>query len=246
MKVDLSTLLLVVLVVIPGLFAQRARDLIVPRALTPKGATEELAELVALGVATHGVLALLLACVLLVAGMLTGLRPSLYFSKLDAWNVTSWMQVHPAETVLVTTACIFSSFFVGHCLGLAYGALSSKGRLTARLLGQAQWLERFGFYGFLGERPIIYELLNVDRNAQGDVKTMFIEAEMKDGLGFYSGQLSQFAIVRDEEPHRPIYMVEPWYKSSRDEMYSPVQADGILLDLADVACLLIKQIDQIG
>jgi len=29
---------------------------------------------------------------------------------------------------------------------------------------------------------------------------------MKGGLGFYSGQLSQFAIVKDEDPHKPIFL----------------------------------------
>ena len=77
----------------------------------------------------------------------------------------------------------------------------------------------------------------------GDAKTMFVEAAMKDGLGFYSGQLSQFAIVRDEEPHRPVYLIDVWFKKDRDDLYVAVEADGVLLDLADVSTLLIKQMD---
>ena len=128
-------------------------------------------------------------------------------------------------------------------MGLVYGGISLNGGLTAKLLQRATWLGRFGIRGFLGERPIIYELLDAQVNDEGESKTVFVETEMKDGLGFYSGQLSQFAIVRDEEPHRPIYLVEPWYKNGRNDDYILLQADGILIDLADVACLLIKQMD---
>jgi hypothetical protein len=53
MKIDLSTIFVVMMVVIPELFAQRSRDLLIPRSLKPKGASEELAELAALGMATH-------------------------------------------------------------------------------------------------------------------------------------------------------------------------------------------------
>ena len=59
MKIDLSSLFLVVLVVIPGLLAQRSRSLMVPNILTPKGASEELADFVLLGPITHIVLILL-------------------------------------------------------------------------------------------------------------------------------------------------------------------------------------------
>ena len=243
MKVDLSTLLLVVIAIIPGLFAQRSRNLLVPRSFSTKGASEELAELVALGLATHGVIAFLIALLLSALGILHFGKPAYYFQEVDGWQIGQWVSAHRSEVSLICAAYVFVSFLVSHCLGLVYGGVGLDGGLTAKVLKRAQWLSRFGIRGFLGERPIIYELLDAQVDGTGESKTVFVEAEMKDGLGFYSGQLSQFAIVRDEEPHRPIYLVEPWYKGSRTDDYTQVQADGILIDLADVACLLIKQTD---
>jgi hypothetical protein len=54
---NLSAILLVIVAVIPGLFAQRTRNQLVPRSFATQGVTAELAELVALGVATRGILA---------------------------------------------------------------------------------------------------------------------------------------------------------------------------------------------
>jgi len=66
---------------------------------------------------------------------------------------------------------------------------------------------------------------------------------MKDGLGFYSGQLSQFAIVRDEEPHKPIFLIDVWFKQNRIDDYKSVETDGVMIDLAEAATLLVKQVD---
>lgn len=244
MKIDLSTLLLVVIVVIPGLVAQRARDLLMPRSLVDKGASEELAELVAFGVFTHGVLAFFFAIVLLLIGTFSKAGPLHYFASLDQWHVTAWANSNRSLATIGSFTYIFLSFFASHCLGLLFGVLNSEGGLTARIVVHSPWLQRFGITGLLGERPIIYELLNAEADADGNPKTIFLEAEMKNGLVFYSGQLSQFAIVRDEEAHRPLYMIDPWYKGTRTDSYVAISADGILIDLADVACLLIKQVQQ--
>jgi len=64
---------------------------------------------------------------------------------------------------------------------------------------------------------------------------------MKGGLGFYSGQLNQFAILRDEEPHKPIYLVKAWFKLLRTDTYEPVEAEGILLDLAETVQVRVSQ-----
>ena len=99
--------------------------------------------------------------------------------------------------------------------------------------------------GLLGERPIIYEVLNpaLDR---GTTQSVFVEVEMKDALGFYSGQLSQFAIVKDDEPHKPIFLIDVWFKQQRSDDYESVETDGIMIDLADVATLLVKHVDVSG
>jgi len=65
---------------------------------------------------------------------------------------------------------------------------------------------------------------------------------MKDSAGFYSGQLSQFAIVKDEEPHKPIYLINALFTKNLSDAYQEVAADGVVLDLADVVQLQVKQV----
>jgi hypothetical protein len=67
---NLSAILVVIVAVIPGLFAQRTRNQLVPRSFATQGVTAELAELVALGVATRGILAFFGATIFLLVGWL--------------------------------------------------------------------------------------------------------------------------------------------------------------------------------
>ena len=243
MKFDLSTILLIVVAVIPGLFAQRTRNQIVPRSFAPKGASAELAELVALGVATHGVLAFLLATILLFVGWFRKADPDYFFSKFDSLIASQWFSQHIVETSLIAFSYIFVSFFVSHWLGFIYGLLRLNSPVTTKLFANATWLRKwFGVTGLLGERPIIYEVLNPALD-HGTAKAVFVEVEMKDSLGFYSGQLSQFAILRDEEPHKPIFLIDVWFKKDRGDAYESVKTDGIMIDLAEAANLLVKQVD---
>jgi hypothetical protein len=243
LKIDLSTIFLVIIAVIPGLFAQRSRNLIAPRSLETQGASAELAELVALGIATHGILAYIVAVLLLLFGCLLRCNPGYFFGKIDSSETSLWCMQHTAETALLITTYIFVAFLISHLLGFAYGAWRLKSPVTTRLFGHAEWPKRFGIRGLLGERPIIYEVLNPE--IDNDVaKLVFVELEMKNGLGFYSGQLSQFAIVKDEDPHKPIFIINVWFKKERDDEYKLIDSDGLMLDLADVATLFVKQVSD--
>jgi hypothetical protein len=246
LKLDFSTILLVIVAVIPGLFAQRTRNHLVPRSFAPQGASSELAELVALGVATHGILGFLSAITLVLLGWLRHGNPDYFFSKLDSPTASQWCSQHLVESFLITSIYFFLSFFFSHWLGFIYGLMRLKSPFTTILFAKATWLQRwFGVSGLLGERPIIYEVLNpvLDR---GKAKSVFVEIERKNGLGFYSGQLSQFSIVRDEEPHKPIFLIDVWFKRERSDNYTSVPTDGIMIDLADAATLLVKQVDESG
>jgi hypothetical protein len=111
LKFDVSTILLVIVAVIPGLFAQRTRNQLVPRSFATQGASAELAELVALGVATHGILAFLLATVSLLIGWIHKGHPDYYFSKLDSLIVSQWLSLHVVEACLIASVYLFVSFF---------------------------------------------------------------------------------------------------------------------------------------
>jgi hypothetical protein len=243
LKFDFSTILIIIVAVIPGLFAQRTRNQLVPRSFAPQGASAELAEFVALGVATHGILAFLSATILILFGWLHKGDPDYFFSKLDSLIAGQWCSQHIVEAFLIASCYVFISFFFSHWLGFIYGLLRLKSPFTTMLFAKATWLrEWFGVAGLLGERPIIYEVLNPVLD-HGATKSVFVEVEMKDGLGFYSGQLSQFAIVRDEEPHKPIFLIDVWFKKERNDDYESIETDGIMIDLAEAATLLVKQVN---
>ncbi len=244
MKFDVSTILLVIIAVIPGLVAQRARNKLVPRSFAPQGASAELAELVALGVATHGILAFLAATILVFVGWLQKGSPDYFFSKLDSLVTSQWSSQHIVEASLIASGYVFGSFFFSYCLGFIYGVFRLNSPFTKGLFANATWLRRwFGVTGLLGERPIIYEVLNPEPD-RDTTRSVFVEIEMKDGLGFYSGQLSQFAIVKDDEPHKPIFLIDVWFKKERSDDYERVETDGIMIDLADAATLLVKKVSR--
>lgn len=242
MKFDFSTIFLIIVAVIPGIFAQRARNQLIPRSFAPQGPSAELAELVAFGVATHGVIAFLGASILLFFGGLVRHDPGSFFSELNHFLLGQWCSTHIVETALISFGYIFFSFFVSHCLGFIVGLLRLKSPITAALLAKATWLRKwFGVEGLLGERPIIYEVLNSGMGHE-TAQSVFVEIEMKDSRGFYSGQVSQFAIIRDEEPHKPIFLIDVWFKKERSDDYEQVKTDGLMLDLSETATLQVSRV----
>jgi hypothetical protein len=134
------------------------------------------------------------------------------------------------------------TFLVGNVVGLLGGLWRLHRPFSSFVLTRSRRLQRWGLTGSLGERPIIYEILSPEIAADGAPSIVFVEAEMKDGLGFYSGQVSQYAIERDSEPHKPIFLTEAWFKILRSDGYEKVDAEGVFLDLADVATLRVDQV----
>lgn len=242
MKIDISTVLLIILCVIPGLFAQRSRNLVCPRSFDEQGASAELGELVALGISTHGVILCFVAAFLFILGACRCWDPAYFFRRLDAWPLQVWTSHHPLETLLFGTIYVFISFVSSHWLGLFYGIWRFRIPVTSAVFGKANWLQRLGVNGLLGERPIIYEAFSPkQRSSDGTPYLVFVEIELKNSLGFYAGQLSQFAILKDDEPHKPVYLISAFFKETRTDMYEPVEADGVLLDLSDAVLVRVSQ-----
>jgi hypothetical protein len=239
LKLDLSTVFLVILCVIPGLFAQRGRNLVRPRSFEDQGASTELGELVALGVSTHGILLLSLAFSLLLLGALHCWQPLIYFEKIDSWKMHEWAEVHWIEALSLASLYIFLTFAVSHWLGVFYGTW--KPHITAAGIRQIPYLQN-RVRSLIGERPIIYEALSPRwENPEQPPNLVFVEVEMKGALGFYAGQLNQFAILRDEEPHKPIYLINAYFKLLRTDTYEAVDAEGVLVDLSDTVQVRVTQ-----
>jgi len=179
---------------------------------------------------------------LFILGFCHCIQPLYFFRLIDAWPVRQWSSSHFTEALALCTFYVFLSFAVSHWLGLAYGVWRSEAPITKFALRNATWLQRRGVTGLLGEKPIIYEILSANVSGDGTEYKVFVELEMKNQLGFYSGQVSQFAIVRDEEPHKPIYLIDAAYRQTLADDYVLIESDGVLLDLADVAQVLVRQV----
>lgn len=242
MRIDFSTVFLLIVLVIPGLFAKRSRNRLAPMSFAPKGATEELAELVTLGVLVHVLIILGLAAIMCLLGLLQTGHFDRNFNALSHW-LKQVLLLHRIEGFALASLYILFTFLVGYLLGLVYGWLEVSSPITACLqkTGILRFLHRFGFQGMLSERPIIYEVLNPGFRPDGDTNLVFVEIELKNSAGFYAGQVQKYAIVRDEEPHKLVYIVDAWFKRNLADRYESSAANGILIDLADVLTLSVRQ-----
>lgn len=206
-----------------------------PRSFEDQGTSAELGELVALGISTHAVLVLVASFILFCWGLVHR-HFLLAFTRLDGWRITEWVKNHPSESLLLATLYVLLSFFVSHWLGFVYGIFRLRTPITSFASRKFRFLRRLGLDDKLGERPFLWDtLLPTDDNL------MFLEIEMRDNAGFYAGQLSLFAIVKDEEPHKPVSLINAWRKDQRADQYQPIEADTILLDLADAIEVRIIQ-----
>jgi hypothetical protein len=81
-----------------------------------------------------------------------------------------------------------------------------------------------------------------DLDANGDRKDVFVEAELKDDQGSITGRVASFSIANDEESHKLIYVEEVYRKAAGSNHYEKLDADGMLLDVADAITIQIKQV----
>jgi hypothetical protein len=229
LKIDFSTIFLVIFLVLPGLFSRRSRNSIVPRSLEAHGETEELADFVVQGVVVHLILGAIAAFLLGLVGAIVHHQIGYYYWTLDRGDMSSWSKVHSTETTVLFGAYVAISFLAGHILGW--------------LLGKWRWSRRV-VPSFLKDLPIIYRVLAPRVAEDHSLSIVFVEAEMKDKAGFYSGQIADYAQAKDGEPHKIIYLIEVWFKQDREAAYSKVDAEGIMIDLADVATLKVDQVSR--
>lgn len=242
MKIDLSTIFLVIFLVLPGLFSRRSQNAIVLRSFETQGATEELAEFVLQALAVHLILIFFFASLMTLYGEHFQGNPAFVFQLLDHTDPQAWARLHPAESVLLFGLYVTLTFLVGHLFGLASGVWRINRPFTSLLLRKVPWLRRRGVTGSLGERPIIYQVLSPEIAKDGTPSIVFVEVEMKNALGFYAGQVRQYAVVKDGEPHKLIYLIEAWFKQTRTDPYTMVEAEGLLLDLADVTIMKVDRV----
>jgi len=248
MDFDLSKVVLIVLAVLPGYLARRGIDRVIPRTRRIIGATEEIAEFLIFSVIAHFILALVYGAFWVLAGLLYK-RSALFF-------VGAWLHLTPVDLLKRLSSIpagylavyLFLSLGVGWCLGLGRGLLGAwrvAGWLAEKLafdnsrlgLLWSKHIERF----LITERPIIYDALFPELNGDGLPKEVFAELVMKENQGRVTGRVTSFSIANDEEPHKLVYLEDVYGKKTESAQYEKLDADGMLVDFADVITVQIRQ-----
>jgi len=249
MDIDLYKVALFVLAVLPGYLARRGSDSVLPRTQRKIGATEEVAEFLIYSVIAHFVLTLIYCIFWILAG---------YFYKHSAlFFLGSWLRLAPSDLlnriygipVEYLTIYFCLSFVLGWFLGVGRG-LIELWHLTERavrwVVTEDSWAGRFLWKHFerffITGRPIVYDALFPDLDENGASKTVYAEIVLKDNLGIITGIVTSFSIADDEESHKLVFLKDVYRKTSGNNQYMKLDADGMLIDIADAITLQIKQV----
>lgn len=225
MAFDVTGLLIFLLAIVPGLLAQQSRHLIVPRSLEQKGTLEQTGEYVIDSALIHLFFLILfrIALPLLDSAALVSLRQSVSGHTLTLWV---WEHLYLTTTYLVLT--LIGGFFFGFIRGVL--ALNQPVR---KVLGGFGWfsrsLRRLDIPSFLQAEPVWYGVL---RQSAKNEQT-FVQVRMKNGAGYYTGELKSYGIVDDFKRDKDFYLVNVFFKGTEQETYRKLNVDGILLNFAD-------------
>ena len=66
---------------------------------------------------------------------------------------------------------------------------------------------------------------------------------MKDGAGFYTGELKSYGILDDSEKSKDFYLVSAHFKQDRSGSYTPLKCDGLLLNFEDVLSIQVARFE---
>jgi Family of unknown function (DUF6338) len=225
MTFDVTGLLIFLLAIAPGFLAQQARTRLVPRPLRTQSALEETGNYVLNSVLVHLFLLATFRGLLALAKSSTPTALGLAFAQ-KQFGFWAWQHRY------LITSYFVASLILGFALGVFRGIAERDG-LIGTWLADLGWLSRLlvrlGFFSFLGEAPVWYEALKQKTREE----RTFVEVKMKEGRGFYAGELKSYGIVSDSERNKDFLLVNVAYKTTEEGRYVPMDADGVLLNFAD-------------
>lgn len=256
MKIDLSAVAIVLLFVAPGYLAYWTRNHFAPRSLAPKGPAEEFAGFVVVSACTHGLLGIVAIAFAALGGLELDLHPfgvhfDLFrvFAWADQFDLQGWLALHKGTALAILVIYFGLSCALGYLLGLPLALLdlnwhdSLWGWVRSGKLGN--WMNRQGIRGTIGEQPAIYTALKPELDEYDRQKYVFVEAELRGSKGFYTGQVSDYSLSKDEDPHKLVLLRNTRYRSDDSTDYGPVTpGETVLIDLADVLILRIQQVPK--
>lgn len=189
-----------------------------------------------LGLFSHLVILTICTLMLFAVGLILHHQIFYCIGFLDTGSPGSWALNHRVEAATILLFYVVASLFAGYFLGFVLGWLNLHHPMRAWILSKGQFqqlLFKAGIFSILDERPISYEIfsgLSVDSSRE---QIVFLEIELKGNGGFIAGQVMQYAIVKDEEPHKPVVLSDVWYKANRSDDYGKSASDRVLVDLSD-------------
>lgn len=225
MTFDVTGLLIFLLAVVPGFLAQQARSLLIPRSLRTQSILEETGNYVLNSVLVHLLLLIGFRVGLGLAGSPTPAALALAIAQ-KQFGPWAWQHRYLIASYFV------ASLVLGFLLGVSRG-IAERDRVIGTWLADIPWLSQFlvrlGVLSFLEEAPVWYEALKQKTRQE----RTFVEVRMKDGKGFYTGELKSYGIVSDSERNKDFLLVNVAHKTSEEGRYVQLDADGVLLNFAD-------------
>ena len=95
-------------------------------------------------------------------------------------------------------------------------------------------------FALFEERPLSFELFSGEAVNRKTDLIYFLEIQLRDEKGFVTGELAKYAIVKDEESHRPVVLRDAQFKLTAGDTYTPMEGDRVLIDLADALLVQVS------
>jgi hypothetical protein len=134
------------------------------------------------------------------------------------------------------------SLLVGYGFGFFQGALIIRQPIRRWVVSKPfpnRILRRLGVPGFLQEDPVWYFVLR-----QRSPDTMvFLEVEMKNGAGIYTGTLKSYGILDDSVKSKDFYLEDVYFKENRSGSFVGLRCDGVLVNFEDVLSVQVVKVE---
>lgn len=243
MKIDYSTIALILALVIPGLAAKKSRRMLTAQTFEVVGPTTELGELVASSLTVHFVLFILVCSASLLLGLFLRHSALFYFEAIDRFDFSLWSASHRSAALAGTMFYICISLAFGFAAGLVSGWFELAHpflrliELNPRL---RDGLQAIGIFSILEERPLSYQLFTGESVKRRRDLIFFLQLRLRGSGEFITGELAQYAVVKDEEPHRLVVLIDAQSKIAAEDQYCPMDGDRLVIDLADALSVQIS------
>jgi len=246
LKIDVSTIALILLLVLPGLVAKRSRRNLAAQTFEEVGPTTELGELVLFSTYAHALLFLVILLLAVIFSLAKTGSAYSYLGWIDQGVTRHWLTLHATATAMLIVLYLFASLIVGSFVGVFSGWFSTTAPIARRLSKQpwlSRSLKRFGIFSVLEEKPVSFNIFGGEEVKQNRALVFFVEIQLRDDKGFITGKVTNYAVVRDEEQHRLIVLQEAQFRPISSDLYEPMRGQRLLFNLADALTMQVSYKD---